>query len=808
MHESAITAERSVRIQIVEDERIVALDLRAGLEELGYEVVGIASNEPDALRLARHTEPDLVLMDIHLDRGSDGISAARKLREMLAVPVIFLSAYGEPETLKRAAEAAPYGYLLKPYELRELNATVRMAMVRRAVERKTEEGERRLRLALESARLAVLELRADQSGHHLRWVGQEAVPELLSLTRSSSLMELSLGLDVRGQAALQALLQVGTPVDITCAWTSDGEPARWLEIHARHFEPEGLVIGMVRDVSERVERENRLRQASVAFDATDEAILFLDGDQRVLSCNSAFAQLTGWSVQEVIGHQPEEFLFARRQGDAVREADTRQWHGEVTCRRRDGSYFPALQHFAAVVDEDGRASHHVLSFADISEIRQAQHALHHQAMHDALTGLGNRALLQQALQGIDGPVALFFMDLDGFKTINDTLGHDAGDDLLKQVSTRVRSLLRKDDVAVRLGGDEFVVLLRQTAREDIALQIAGKLLAAVARPVTLELSGPQGPILQSVLITASMGVALYPLHVDNPHTLLRAADAAMYQAKARGRCRAVVFESAMADVASHRLKLEQGLRVALEQKQFSLAWQPVVDLRSGRMVGAEVLLRWIHPEMGDVPPARFIPVAEDTGLITAIGAWVLDEAVAQAAAWRAQGLAELRVAVNVSVRQFDQDDMPNRVAQTLMRHRFPAGLLELELTESLIAQEVSTEQALHRLRALGVRLSLDDFGTGFSSLAQLIALPMDRLKIDRSFINGQAPEGSAQAVVRSIVALASGLNLGITAEGVETLDQQQWLLSLADMDAQGYLFHQPMSADAFAVLLSRSGAPP
>ncbi|SEK76722.1 PAS domain S-box-containing protein/diguanylate cyclase (GGDEF) domain-containing protein [Roseateles sp. YR242] len=803
MDEPAVVTDRPVRIQIVEDERIVALDLRTGLEQLGYEVVGIASDEPEALRLARHTEPDLVLMDIHLDRGSDGISAARKLRELLAVPVIFLSAYGEPETLQRAAEAAPYGYLLKPFELRELNATVRMAMVRRAEERKTEVAERRLRLALESARLAVLELDTSPSGHRLRWVGQEAVPELRSLTQAQSLVELSDGLEPRGQDALQTLVQLGTPMDLTCAWQADGEPSRWLEIHARHFEPEGVIIGMVRDVSERVERENHLRQAAVAFDATDEAILFLDGEQRVLSCNSAFAQLTGWVALDVIGHRPEEFLFARRQGDPTRDPEAHHWHGEVTCRRRDGSSFPALQHFAAVLNDDGQASHHVLSFADISEIRQAQHALRHQALHDALTGLGNRVLLQQALQTVTGPMALVFMDLDGFKTINDTLGHDAGDALLKQVATRIRALLRKDDVAVRLGGDEFVMLLQHVDHDEAALHVTHKLLAAVAQPLMLEVPDSSPPQVQSVLMTASIGVALYPSQVDSPQTLLRAADAAMYQAKARGRCRSVLFESAMADVASHRLQLEQGLRVALELGQFRLAWQPVVDLRTADIVGAEVLLRWRHPELGDVPPSRFIPVAEDMGLITRIGAWVLDEAVAQAAAWRGQGLVDLRVAVNVSVRQFEQDDVPALVAQTLMRHGFPAHLLELELTESLIAQAATTELALLRLRQLGVRLALDDFGTGFSSLAQLTALPMDRLKIDRSFINALAQEGSAHAVVRSIVALASGLNLSITAEGVETLGQQEWLLSLAEMDAQGYLFHKPIPADALAMLLSR-----
>ncbi len=843
MLDAIASTDRRWRIQIVEDERIVALDLRSGLEQLGYEVVGIASTEPEALRLASRTVPDLVLMDIHLDRGSDGISAARLLREQLAVPVVFLSAYGEPETLRRAAEAAPYGYLLKPFELRELNATVRMAMVRRAEERKTEAAERRLRLALESARLAVLELspgttasttttpaalpdaspRQDHEppppGLALRWTGHDAVPELAALTRSTALAALREGLDGRGQQALDALLQVGTPMDVTCCWRGPDEPSgRWLEIHARHFEGEGVVMGMVRDVSERVEHENRLRQAAVAFNATEEAILFLDADQRVLGCNSAFAHLTGWSEPDVLGHRPEEFLFCRRHGDWPVDPSPHAGQGEVTCRRRDGTSFPALRHFAAVLDDEGRASHHVLSFADISEIRQAQHELRHQALHDALTGLGNRLMLQQVLQDWAAqPLALLFMDLDGFKTINDTLGHDAGDDLLRQIACRLSTQLRHDDVAVRLGGDEFVLLLPQVAQEDAALAIARKLIAAVSHPVRLELpSLPAGA--HSVVVTASVGVALCPGHVDSPPLLLRAADAAMYQAKARGRSRAVAFESSMADVASHRLQMEQGLRSALAQREFALAWQPIVDLREGRLVGAEVLLRWRHPTLGDVPPGRFIPVAEEMGLITAIGAWVLDEAVAQAAAWRRAGLPALRVAVNVSVRQFEQDDVPALVAASLRRHGLPPDCLELELTESLIAQAVTTGAALQQLRGLGVRLALDDFGTGFSSLAQLTALPMDRLKIDRSFLQALMPagpdqlpgptddpaaSGSAQAVVRSIVALARGLRLGITAEGVETVAQRDWLLSLGDMDAQGWLFHRPLPAAQMAALLGR-----
>ena len=367
-------SERALRVQIVEDEGIVALDLRHGLEQLGFDVVGIASNEMDAVRLALATVPDLVLMDIHLDQGSDGISAAQKIREQLAVPVVFLSAFGEAETLQRAAEAAPYGYLLKPFELRELNATVRMAVVRRTEERKTEQAQRRLHLALESARLVVLEM--DDGSPELRWSGMSPSHELGQVGEALQLSSLLKGLDPLGRQGFEALLQRGDPLDLVCRWQAGEQPERWLELHARRFDEEKLVMGMVRDVSIRVERDTRLRQAMVVFDATDEAILFLDAQRRVISCNPAFCRLTGWTETEVRGQQPQGFLYARRHGDQV-QSETHA-HGEVMCRRADASLFPALEHLCAVVDGEGTVTHHVLSFSDISEIRNTQFKLRHQ----------------------------------------------------------------------------------------------------------------------------------------------------------------------------------------------------------------------------------------------------------------------------------------------------------------------------------------------------------------------------------------------------------------------------------------------
>jgi diguanylate cyclase (GGDEF)-like protein len=436
----------------------------------------------------------------------------------------------------------------------------------------------------------------------------------------------------------------------------------------------------------------------------------------------------------------------------------------------------------------------VLSFSDISAIRDVQHKLQHLALHDVLTGLGNRLCLQETLHACARAerLGLMFIDLDGFKTINDTLGHDRGDELLKVLARRLRTQLRGEDLAVRLGGDEFVVLLREPGRVEDAQRVADKLLAALAAPV--QLAG------QQVLVTASLGLALYPEQVAEPELLLKAADAAMYVAKARGRNRWAVYAPVLAEAASEQLRIEQALRQALRRKQLSLAWQPVVDMETGALRGAEALLRWQHPQLGAVSPARFIPVAEALGLIVPMGAWVLDRACAQAALW-VQRQPDFRVAVNVSVRQFEQDDVPRRVRTALARHGLPPGCLEVEVTESLFGQAVALRSMLEELRALGVRIALDDFGTGYSSLGQLRSLPLDRLKIDRSFVADLEGGGGGQAIAQTIVTLAQSLGLAVTAEGVENEAQRRILLALGAREAQGWLFHAPQGAAALEALL-------
>ncbi|MGM9513206.1 two-component system response regulator [Roseateles sp. DB2] len=800
---SPATEHTDVRIQIVEDERIVALDLKQDLEAMGYRVCGVAASESHALELARREPPDLVLMDINLGAGGDGTRAAKRLMDEYRVPVVYLTAYAEPETLKRAGLTAPYGYLLKPFELRELNATIHMALARRRVERQAERAEQRYRLALDAGQLGVLEFGA--SGNELELHGH-ATPLFErgpppSLTREGFMARL----DAVSQARLGSLRsQPGQDLHALARWQLGPEHQLWLEIHARHFVEEARIIGVFRDVSSQVDSEAQLRQAAVVFESAADAIVILDVEGRLRAVNPAFCKLTGWQASEVLGARLTDILHAQRQTDLLLHAPHQQAearHGEVLCKRRDGSQFPAWEHVAPVFGTDGRLSHQVLSFTDISALRRAETQIQHLAFHDALTGLGNRHrmdfCLKQFIAASDakaegGGFALCFLDLDGFKTINDTLGHHRGDELLVTVAQRLCACLRRSDIAIRLGGDEFVILLNQLTQREALLTLADKLLTAVREPVLLDGTEP-------VSVSASLGLALFPEHASTADELVKAADTAMYAAKSAGRNRCEIYDSQLAARAVERLQIEQGLRRARVGEQLQLHWQPIVEMASGRVIGAEALLRWQHPEYGPISPERFIPIAEESGLIEDIGRAVLQEACRQGRAWLDAGLRLERVAVNVSARQLQREGFADGVRQALLQQAFPAERLELELTESALQTVDSGQRLLGELRRLGVRLAIDDFGTGFSSLSMLKYFPLDRLKIDRSFVRDLETDPNDQAITRAIVALARALGLALTAEGVETEAQRQALQALGVEEAQGWLFCKAVPAHEFAL---------
>lgn len=793
----------ALRVQIVEDERIVALDLKFNLQQLGFVVTGMANSESEALAQVRRERPDVVLMDINLGRGGDGIQAAHQLKQEFGLPVIFLTAYAEPETLERAGLSAPYGYLLKPFELRELNATLRMALARREVEQKTERLEQRFRLALDAARLGVVEFHRNTDtleldGHiaHL----MRGSPLGFKFSRQEFLARL---VEPAVRERLGTLLQPGGVVHTLALWQRDDDELIWLEIHACHFAGEDKVIGLFRDVSTQVHNEERLQQAAVVFESATEAIMILDADYRVRAANPAFSALTGWSQAEVQGRHPDEFLHAKRSSDRMGAraslaagAASTPWHGDVYCQRRDGGIFPAWEHVAPVLGKEQEVSHYVLSFSDTSALRDAEMKIHHLAFHDALTGLGNRHHLNHCLRecmnrgsggGPPEKFALVFIDLDGFKTINDTLGHAAGDLLLIEVAARLSRHLRSSDVPIRLGGDEFVLILHAIQRPDDLTSVAEKLLGAIRQPVDVGMG-------EAVQVSASMGIALFPEHAASVDDLIKAADSAMYAAKAAGRDRYAFYSAALSARAVERLQIEQGLRRALAAQELRVLWQPLVSLRDGRLLGAEALLRWTHAEHGPIAPERFIPVAEESGLIDAIGDWLLREACGQAARWLQAGFHFERVAVKVSPRQLQHEGFAQRVDAALQQARLAPAKLELELIESSLQSGDSVLRALHGLRTLGVKLALDDFGTGFSSLSMLKMLPINRLKIDRGFVRDLARDPNDLAIARAIAALAATLDLAVTAEGVETAEQRELLLAMGVQEAQGWLYSPAVAA--------------
>jgi diguanylate cyclase (GGDEF)-like protein len=457
---------------------------------------------------------------------------------------------------------------------------------------------------------------------------------------------------------------------------------------------------------------------------------------------------------------------------------------------------------SVVRDEAGEVTHYVAAFSDISAMREAEKELHRFSHHDPLTGLPNRLLFNDRLDQVleraareKQRCALLFLDLDGFKVINDTLGHASGDLLLQSIAVRLKGALRRSDTAARLGGDEFVVIMADIAHAEDGAPLARKLLETIAVPI--EVAGEQ------ITMSASVGLSVYPDDGADRHALLKAADTAMYNAKAQGRNRYCFYTQELAVRAAERMSIEQGLRRALEREELVLHYQPQVALTSGALTGAEALLRWQHPQQGLIAPGRFISIAEDSGIIEPLGRWVLLNACREAAGWLKAGGPLLRLSVNVSARQLTCDHFEETVREAIQETAFPAHQLEIEITESTLQVIEHSLHLLEALKALGVQIAIDDFGTGYSSLSLLKYLPIDRLKIDRSFVRDIPTDPNDVAIVEAIGALSRTLMLSITAEGVENEAQLETLRRLGCGDGQGYLFSPPLPLGELQRLINR-----
>ncbi|MGZ5052222.1 MAG: PAS domain S-box protein [Methylobacter sp.] len=563
-----------------------------------------------------------------------------------------------------------------------------------------------------------------------------------------------------------------------------------------------------RDISERKRVELDLRIAATAFES-QEAMVITDTSSVILRINKAFTESTGYSEAESVG-QKINILKSGRHDEAFYRAmwqsllQTGVWQGEIWDRRKNGEIYPKWLSITAVKDNSGKVTHYVGTHTDITERKMTEQQIKQLAFYDALTGLPNRRLLQERLKhGInmdrrDGrQLALLMMDLDRFKAVNDSLGHLAGDDLLQQVSARISTRLREVDLVARLGGDEFVVLLEDIAHPKDAARIAKDIINDLSRPFSLV----QG---EHVQIGVSVGISLYPQHGETPEILLDHADAALYQAKDQGRGCFAYFSEDLTMAARERLALESKLRKAIEQQELRVYYQPQVDIVSGRIVGAEALVRWQEPTEGLIPPGRFIPIAEETGLILAIGEWVLRETCRQGRQWLDQDLPPTTLAVNVSSQQFRRGDICALAARVLAETGFPSKLLELEITETGLMDNQSNAAAiLNNLRKQGVRLAIDDFGTGYSSLAYLKHFPLDILKIDKSFIDDIPHLQDDMEIAATIIAMGRILGFKVLAEGVETPEQLAFLREKGCDLYQGYIKSRPLPAEEFADLLIR-----
>lgn len=556
-------------------------------------------------------------------------------------------------------------------------------------------------------------------------------------------------------------------------------------------------IGTSSDITQRRADEDSLRQAAAVFDSTQEGVLVTDRNQRIVHVNPAFSRITGYSADEVLGQDPRLFKSGRHDTafyNGLWNALTQRgsWSGEIWNRRKNGEVFPMWQCIRGIHDENGNLSHYVAVFSDISALKRSQHELDYLAHHDPLTTLPNRLLfserIEQALQREKQNGALLLIDLDHFKIINESLGHNTGDQLLKQIGERLDGLFDKQLTLARLGGDEFGLLSSDCAHAEQASQLAQRLLDSLAEPFSI--AG------ETLFISASIGISLFPNDGGSVEQLLRNADSALFRAKSSGRHTFSFYSQEMTAQARQRVKLEAELRQALEQGQLRVYYQPIHHLDDGRLLGAEALVRWQHPQRGLVPPGEFIPIAEDSGLIGAIDAWVLEQACAQMCRWLAEGGELEFVAVNVSSRLFSRGELDLRVARVLEQTGLAPAYLELEVTESAVMDDPDRAlELLQHLHGLGVRLAIDDFGTGYSSLARLKRLPVDKLKLDQSFVRGLPNDSEDAAIARAVITLGQSLGLRVLAEGIEQPEQADFLRELGCKLGQGYWFGRPQPAE-------------
>ena len=835
---SKLPVARPLVLVIEDDPGVAALESEL-IEDLGCEVVSVTSGKAVLDWLATSTAaPTVMLMDYSLpDMNGTALLDRIAERGLTRPPFIVATGAGDEHVAVDLMRRGALNYLIKDHAFLDVLPTAlqralsELAMVQR------------LASAESHSRLAARVLNGTSEGvyvtddlHRIIEINP-AFETITGFTRDDmigqspiALLDTSPEAVKIGQEVIPALSELGH-------W--EGEiPLRrkdgilyfgWFNIsriEGEAGEPPSFVT-LFSDITQRKQVESELRVAATAFEA-QEGMFITDAQRVIVRVNRAFTSITGYSSGEAVGQTPKLLNSGRHPPEffaAMTESllQIGGWQGEIWNRRKSGEIYPEWMTITAVHDERQQVVNYVATLTDITSRKQAEDEIRHLAFYDPLTSLPNRRLMTDRLRhalavasrhGRRG--ALMLLDLDNFKILNDTFGHDAGDQLLVEVATRLVACVREGDTVARLGGDEFVVILEgldasQTAAmqaENVAVKILANLGREYEVEVTENVAGNSARVTRRHQCSASIGVAIFDSEELVAEELLKRADTAMYEAKSAGRDTLRFFDHGMQAVVSARASLESELRHAIAGEQFLVYFQPQVNV-SGRVIGAEALVRWQHPQRGMVSPAEFIPVAEDTGLILPIGFWVLHQSCQRLAEWaKVPEFAHLTLAVNVSARQFSMPHLVDEVLSLIEATGAPPDHLKLELTESLLLKNADDViSKMNELRGHGVRFSLDDFGTGYSSLSYLKALPLDQLKIDQSFVRDVLTDINDAAIARTIVALADALGLSVIAEGVETDEQRTFLGTVGCQHYQGYLFSRPEPVADFEAYVRLCHAP-
>ncbi|MCU6498573.1 EAL domain-containing protein [Rugamonas sp. A1-17] len=574
----------------------------------------------------------------------------------------------------------------------------------------------------------------------------------------------------------------------------------------RTTELAALAASLEKEVEQRRANEEFMRLSSQVFEATQDAIVVTDRDGRIVATNPAFTRISGYSADEVVGQsvallhagEPDAKSFELMAQSIIK---TGHWSGEVLARRKNGDTYPGLLSASVVKDEEGHVINHVAVFMDLTERKAEQHLIDFLSNHDALTGLPNRLLARQRFEQTLATakrehrcVAVMCLDLDRFKSINDSYGHDVGDKALQVVSKFLNETVREGDIVTRQGGDEFQIIVPDDVQLSATMALAQKILAGLRRELVID-----G---QQIMVTSSIGIAVSLTDGDSFDELVRNGDTALFRAKEIGRDNYAFFTERMDAEIRDKLAIQGQLRGAIARDEFEVHYQPQMCLKTGAMLGAEALLRWDNAVLGKVPPNRFIPLAEEYGLVNSIGEWVLESVCAQIKVWHDQGLGDIKVSVNLAAGQFANDATVPYVESTLRKFGIAPEYLGLEITEGTVMGDPDKAvAALRRLKDIGVSISLDDFGTGYSSLSYLKRFPIDVLKIDKSFVDDVTTNANDAAIALSVISLAHNLNMRVIAEGVETREQVRFLTDRGCDEMQGYFFSRPLNGDAFTALL-------